>query len=377
MLATGSSYWLNCSIAEVYSTGILFLLLTFALLLHGIRHRSKRWLVLAALAGGLGFSAHMFVATAGLGLAWLVWHGAGAPDASLDDGWRQRLGVVAQAALATFAGACFYLYLPIRSAMNPPMSFAGGATVEQFTWSITGGAYKDWFITDYALGERLLYVLALFDIHLTAIGLLLGVTGLVLLVRRDRHLGIGLVLALLGNVWFFFDYQVHDLEVFFLPAATVLCMGAGLTLTWVRTRLNRTQLTRIAGAIAVAAVGGYFVLRGAMIGPAVDLSDDRSAYAWGELVAKSLPPNAIVVDFTTPPEWKHKAVWEYYFQAALGYRSDVTALEFPPPDALRHAHATGRPMYVYAPSKIAESAFVLEPEGPLLRARLRLRQRPR
>ena len=106
------------------------------------------------------------------------------------------------------------------------------------------------------------------------------------------------------------------------------------------------------------------------------MSNDRSARQWGEAVAKFLPPNAIIVDFTTPPEWKHKAVWEYYFQDALGYRSDVLTLEFPPPDQLRQAFASGRPVYVYASSAIAESAFVLHPEGSLLRAQLRLRPRP-
>lgn len=164
-LATSESYRLNSSVAEVYTTGILFLLLAFALVLHGVREGRRGWLVAAAFVGGLGFSAHMFVATAGLGFAWLVWLGAGPPNSPLRKAWRVRRRTMWRAALGTLAGA------------------------DQSLWLVTGGEYKHWFLTDYDLGARLTTVAGLLNAHLTPIGFILGTVGLVTMLARERALG--------------------------------------------------------------------------------------------------------------------------------------------------------------------------------------------
>jgi hypothetical protein len=239
---------------------------------------------------------------------------------------------------------------------------------------VTGGNYKHWFLTHYDVGARLAAVAGMLVSHLTAIGFILGMAGLLTMLARERALGMGLLLAALGNLWFFFAYNVHDLEVFFLPTAVVLCMCTGPLVTRARAMLGRTAITRAVGVASLAIGIGCFVLRAWVTHPSVDLSSDRSARTWGEQVAASLPRDAAVLDFTTAPEWKYKAVWEYYFQRALGYRPDVLALQLPPRQLLLQAFNSGRPVYVYAPDE-AEAFFDVTPEGPLFR--IRLRQVPR
>ena len=369
-LATSPSYWLNSSIAEVYTTGIVFLLITFALVLRGVQSRSAHGLVGAAFVGGLGFSAHMFVATTGLGLAWLVGLGAGPPGASLRATWPARLRTLGRAALATLAGASLYLYIPIRAAADPPINGARSGDTDRLLWIVTGGNYKHWFLTDYDPGTRLVAIVHMLAGHLSWLGLVLGVAGLVTMLVRERAMGVGFLLAILGNLCFFFAYDVHDLEVFFLPAAAVLALCAGLLVTRVRAGLERTAVTRAVSVALVATGLAYFGLRAWTAHRSVDFSSDRSARVWGEQVAASLPRDAAILDFSTPPEWQYKAVWEYYFQRALGFRPDVLTLTRPPLLRLRREYESGRPVYVYAPDQVQE-VFEVTREGPLYRIRLR------
>lgn len=365
LFATGRSFWLNSTLAEVYTTGIVFLLLTFALVVHGVQTRSANALIAGAFVGGLGFSAHMFVATAGLGLAWLVWHGAGPRGAA----WRAKVPVLWRAAVATLAGASLYLYVPIRSAMHPAINSAHVADADRFLWILTGGNYKHWFLADYDLGTRFTDVAALVAGHLGPVGSILGIAGLVAMLAREPVLGTGLVLAAAGNLWFFFAYNVQDLEVFFLPTAVVLCLCIGPLVARIRAALGPNPLARATSVAAPVFAAGYLVIRvGAEYG-ALDLSRDRSARTWGEQVAASLPRDAAILDFSTTPEWKYKAVWEYYFQRALGDRPDVLTLMLPSREMLFQAFDRG-PVYVYVPDE-AQAYFDLVPEGPLYQIRLR------
>lgn len=179
-----------------------------------------------------------------------------------------------------------------------------------------------------------------------------------------------MLLAALGNLLFFFAYDVHDLEVFFLPAAVVLCMCMGPLVTRARAMLGRTLIARTVSVAALAICIGHFVLRAWVSHPSVDFSSDRSARTWGEQVAASLPRDAAILDFGTPPEWKYKAVWEYYFQRALGRRPDVLALQLPSRQLVLQMFESGRPVYVYTPDE-ANAFFDVTPEGPLFRIRLR------
>lgn len=367
VLASGRSFWLNSTLAEVYTTGLVFLLLTFALLMRGLKSRSANHLVAAAFTGGVGFAAHMSVATAGLGLAWLVWHGAGR---SL----RVRLPVLWRAAAATLAGASLYLYVPIRSAAHPAIDSSRFQGTDHVLWMLSGGQYKHWFLTGYDPWTRVADVASRVAGHLGPLGLVLGIAGLVAMIARDRVLGLGLLLAAIGNLWFFFAYNVDDLEVFFLPTAVVLCLAIGPLVARVGAALRGARLRLALGIASVVIALGYSGMRVAAAYPARDLSHDRSARTWGERVAATLPRDAAILDFSTAPEWKYKAVWEFYFQRALGQRPDVLPLMMPSREEMLEALRT-RPVYVYTPEE-ALAYFDVTPEEPLYRIRLRASSAP-
>jgi hypothetical protein len=107
----------------------------------------------------------------------------------------------------------------------------------------------------------------------------------------------------------------------------------------------------------------------AAIYPTVDLSHDRSARQFGERVVQFLPASSVVLDVSTPDEWKYKTVFEHYFQKTLGARPDVLTLSVTTSAEVAQVLASGRPVFMYARVPALHGLVDTTPEGPLLRVR--------
>ena len=378
---TGPSFWLNCSVAEVYTTGLMLGLGTWLVLLRALNTRSPRLLLVAAGLGGLGFAAHMFVATLGLGYVLLLWHAVQSCEART----RARVRWLALSALCTLAGASLYLYLPLRLSMNPQLRFMEVNTLGSFLWMVSGGAYKSWFLTDYDRLARAFGVLGLLAEQLSDLGLLLALLGMLWLLVKQRAVGLALLLGAGGNLWFFFAYNVHDVEVFFLPTVALLALGIGPALTAVGVALSGKALTRGLGQVTLLIFAAYAALRATLVQREVDHSRDRAAEHYGQQLVSTLPPDAVVLNFAVPAEWKYHAVFAYYFQKVLGQRPDVQVVTGPPellagaaaqrdragtqPCILEQLVGSPRPVYMYTQIAELEPLLDFAPEGPLMRVR--------
>ncbi len=184
--------------------------------------------------------------------------------------------------------------------------------------------------------------------------------------RRRPLITAALIAMAAGNLYFFFDYKVHDVEVFFLPTTATLCLLAGF------------GVQEIAGLLRPGLSRGIAVALGVLpLALAVasfrqnDLSDYTAARDYGEALTRELPRGAVIANFTTPPEWQRDAVFHDYFQIVRGDRPDVTVLTRPPAQRLGELVASGRPVYLYYPVDLMMSgSFALAPEGHLVRVRL-------
>ncbi|MBK6847848.1 MAG: DUF2723 domain-containing protein [Proteobacteria bacterium] len=386
-LGAGSLFWFQAVIAEVYTPGISALLLVLWLLLRGDVRDRDRWLVAAALLAGLALGLHLFIATCGLGFALLVW-GAGLPIAQPRDlrllwlrrGSARRLARALLCLLATALGSTIFLYLRWRAAMQPLINFEDpSSSWERFWWFVTGGNYKHWFLEHYALGQRALRVLAVFYDQLLVVGTLLALVGLIALWRGRALIGLALTLMIAGNVYFFFDYRVHDVEVFFLPAIAVLCCLVGVGVESALAALER--LTEGSPRARVVRRGAALVLAlfPASVAAAsygkVDLHDYTAARDYGERMARELPPGAVIVNYTTPPEWKNDAVFALYYQRVLGRRPDIAVRTRMERRDVIELLARGTPVFLYYPVPRLVREFEVERAGPAYRV-VRLRDRP-
>ncbi len=363
-------FWANAVVAEVYTGGLTFSLATFVALLQAQARSNPRWLWVGSLIAGLGLGMHMSIATLGLGYALLVL--CFDPDASthrrlglalqgLRDASRRRL--IARSLLWVALGASVFLLMPLFEFKD----LGSGAEWRRWGRVITGGAFKGFFKADLvstAFAER---AWRSFVAELGVDGTLLGIAGLALAFLRDRVLALALLLAALGNLWFFFDYQVHDIEVFFLPAIALCFAGVALGLDTLLALLTRApQRARMQPWLALA-LGVIVALpclsRAPKVAAAVDLSEAREAREYLDRVVAELPPGARFVKYNHHDEWKYYAVL-LYAQEALGLRKDIQVSTFTKKAELRERLARGEALYIFNPVGTSRRRFRVKAEGP-------------
>jgi hypothetical protein len=377
-LALGATpvLWSNSVVTEVYSPALAVFFGVVILVLRGVRAGSGRLLIGAAALAGLGLGFHLSIASAGLGLAWLVW-GVGVPDRarpSLRDwlgpaGLRRRLKIAGASAVATVGtAAAVYSYLPIRAATKPKMLVVNVAELDTLLWYLSGGVYKTWFARKETLSERASLISSIFYEQFLVVGAVLVVVGLVALYRWRPHRAVGVTLMVVGNVAFFFRYEVHDLAVFFLPAIGILFCVLAVGLEALFQGVRSVAAARgPALARTVQAVMFLFPLSSVVSSyDQVDRSEDTAAKEFGEMLVRELPPDAIIINFTTPPEWVKDTVFQHYYQKVLDRRQDVRVVPWPPFPRLVKWVQSGAPVYAYVPHNLPRK-FKLEPEAGLYR----------
>ena len=376
-LGGGKLFWANAVVAEVYCPALAIIALILYLLLRSRQETRFVLTAIAALVAGLGLGVHLSIATLGIGFAFLVW-AYGTPVERPSDlralfatsgFWGRARRSLASGGMALL-GSLVFLYLPLRARQNPSLNFGNPSNFERFKWVVTGGTYKGWFRHDLDWGARSIAIAESFREQLLLVGVALAVAGLFWLWKRRPLESVALILMGAGNIGFFFRYQVHDLEVFFLPTTLLLCcfVGAGAqslidmvarVVTASRARAMQT-FTKVALVAFVGALslGNY---------RAVDMSGFRDTEKFIAAMVSTLPENAVILNFTTPPEWKLDAVFGMYVQKVRGLRTDVDVVIPAKPDVVRAALESGRAIFAYAPVARLARDFELAPDGPIFR----------
>jgi len=229
LFAFSITFWSQAVIAEVYTPNIALVALTLLAILHWERTRRDRDFFLFALTFGLSLGMHM----SDLGFA---------PAFALfilltDIKILKRFTWWLAGLLGFGIGTAQFLWLPLKAnTLTDRMMLARAPVTINGLYSYTLGAFSQlkFAFPLVELPDRLVIYLDLLRQEFTLLGILIGVIGLVaLLLRRPRHFYL-LVGMYLVHVWFFIQYQVFDLEVFFLPAhylwAIFIAFGAVETL---------------------------------------------------------------------------------------------------------------------------------------------------
>ncbi len=193
-LAFSPSFWSQANIQRVYSLNALALVAATALLFEWHRSRRLSWLIAAAFVTGLGACNHTF-----MGIFGLV---AGIFAISSEPGLIRRPRQVLACVGAGLAGLLPYLYLPLRSRMDPRLDWGDPETFDNFVAVLTRRDFwnrawmesaADWLpvLSDYffGLGHELLWV-----------GTVLAMAGAVAGWRRRWPVALPL-LTMAANLW--------------------------------------------------------------------------------------------------------------------------------------------------------------------------------
>ncbi|MDH5675591.1 MAG: DUF2723 domain-containing protein [Myxococcales bacterium] len=351
--ASAPAVWFNASVAEVYLPGMCFTLAALWLLLRAERAGRPLWALAASALSGAALGVHYSIATCGLGFAWLAVASVRGRGGVLR-GWLLRF------ALAVLAGALWvYLYVLLRASSDAVPNAARPGSPARLLWLVSGGNYRQWF-SHGPSAARSGELLGLLGQQLAWAGALLGVAGLAWLVRRQRTRGLALASAIVGNVAFFYAYRVHDLEVFLLPTVALGCALSALALSALPARGRLPWLGAAAlASLALFRIAGDYEAR--------DLSGFREAHDYGERLVAQLPHRAVLLNYTTPEEWRRDAVFGMYVKHVLGRRPDVIVVNNAGRAVLDRLLLERRDVYLYAPLAHVAAEYQLRPEGELQR----------
>ena len=213
LFAFSLTFWSQSVIAEVYAPNIAFIALTLLALLHWERTRRDRDFFLFALVYGLSLGTH--ISNLGFAPAFIVF-------ILLTDRSTLKHPRWWLAAIAGFGiGILQYLWLPLRAdTLNDRMMLERAPVTIMGMYRYTLGAFSQikFAFPIEELPLRLVLYIDLIRNEFSLSGILFGLTGLFsLLFRRTKYYFL-LVLMYLVHVWFFIQYRVFDLEVFFLAA---------------------------------------------------------------------------------------------------------------------------------------------------------------
>ena len=355
------TWWSNAVVAEVYTPGIAWGLAVL-LLCHRTMVERRAWLGwVAALLGGLGLGVHMSMATMGLGfLALLVAACFEHRDGRRRFDVRFAVRLLPGCLVAALVGACVLLFVPLGPFQEMTPLGPHHTTREQmwtlYAFQARGGIFRTYF-HDFELGPRLLAIAGIVRGDLGSAGTLAGVLGLVVSARRQPVVVTALVLVIAGNVGWFFDYDVPDLEGFLLPTIAALTLGIALLADTLRRRVHRFVPWAFGVLPLVLAVTGFAV---------VDRSDDRSAREYGEAACASIPDGAIVAMTSRPDEWRRYTVLLYMHETRAGCR-DVEFWGSAKRPAIAVALARGRDVFAFVPDPRFADTFDVVAEGAAFR----------
>lgn len=312
---------------------------------------ADRWLFAAAVVFGVSLGNH--------GLTLLLAPGIAIFVLVVEPGIVRRPRVILTCAAGlAFTIAAIYAYLPLRSAMNPPLDYANPETWDDFRYLVFAEQFRGTFRALPDLGDALRTIgQETFD----QLGLfaLLAVLGVLVTAWRRPALMLLLAAWFVVNWYFALGYINADIGRYYLvpllAAAVFGGLAAGALLDWISdqwaTRLRPAQSSPPSGdlhmqtpveasattegqqartnplpRLALAAMVAALLITPSLVAvPArfrtVDASRDEIARTWLDTVLPKLPPDAVVVSW-----WSYSTTL-WYALYVEHQRPDVTVID--------------------------------------------------
>jgi len=145
IVATGTLFWSQALIAEVYALHALFVAALLVWTLKGSNgKKGENWALVGGLLAGLGLGNHISLVFLLPGLLWAI-------------GGKWRRGEWVAAGGGLLAGLFVYLLIPLRARALPPVNWGGADNWSGFWWLVSGRLYQGYLYWPgfHAAGIRL------------------------------------------------------------------------------------------------------------------------------------------------------------------------------------------------------------------------------
>jgi hypothetical protein len=259
-------------------------------------------------------------------------------------------------------GLLIYFTLPLRAVFHSPVNWGNPATLDGFTWLVSGRLYHAQLLNldFFSILGRFQAIAASLLEQFGIIGLILGLIGLIVFFKPTR-LNFSMLWIAVISSGFAIGYATTDAFVYLIPAflCFALWIGIGLGRLMDASSKRFHYLGLVVGLVFILTL----FIQAWNHWNEVDASQDRRAESFGRSVLSLAPAQAIV--FAKGDE----AVFTlWYFLYALKDRPDLAVIAT---DLLQYEwylqtlHSTYPALKLPVPFPFPETVVVANPERPL------------
>ncbi len=307
LAATAPLIWVQGTTNEVYSLHLLFLSLITALLLSRFDARKR---VIGPYIVALSFANHMSTVLLLPAIAiHLVQHRR--------EIWENKRVSLLTGGAVTLA-ASVYLYLPLRSALDPVFNWGQPHTWENFVRHVTGWQYQVWMFSQSSevlwsrVREFAVILWTQFPVPFWAV----IAAGLLSTWKTHRHAALLLTAFIVFNVLYALNFMIPDIDNYLLPTVVALLIFGMVGLHWV------WQTLRIPAWMGAALLAALVVWNAIDHWEANDQSENYAALDGVHNFYASVDTNALIFC----ADWDIVSPW-LYSHFYLGERSDVIVID--------------------------------------------------
>ena len=322
-LAFSKTYWSQALSIEVYSLHVCFVSILLLLLTKGVQVEvlskninkvkvaTSLWHMIAFVLG-LSFTNHLTTILLAPAFLYLFFYAHGFRKSA----WKKILWMV----FLFILGLSVYLYLPLRAAQHPLMNWGNPIDVEKFLWHFSGKVYRVWIFSSAENAVKQ------FDYFLNTIGgefvyypLVIALLGIGYLIKNRRTVLIFTALLFIGCVLYSINYDIHDIDSYFLLAYITIAIWAGIGSYAIIAGVKKLEWKRIAAVLLL--LSGLIIMF--INYNRVDQSDNYLVEDYSMDMLRSVDKDGIIISY----QWDYFVSAAYYLQLIENRRPDVVVID--------------------------------------------------
>ncbi|HOI28282.1 MAG TPA: DUF2723 domain-containing protein [Melioribacteraceae bacterium] len=315
-LAFSRTFWMQSTSVEVYSLQIFIFSLIFYFSLRSSESKRStlfQW-VGTGIALALGFTNHMTTI--------LI-----VPFTAILYFSRERFGssslkkILITATVSFLVLFLLYLYLPIRSSLNPEINWGNPVNFENFFRHVTGKQYQVWLFSSFDSAiKQLKYFAENLPGEFTWPGLIIGLFGLFSIYRSNIRIFWLLFISFVSALLYAINYDIADIDSYFL--FNYILIAILITLGLYRLQyLLISKYNSMKRAIIFLPLISLFPL---LINfSKVDQSDQHTFDDYTKSILNSVEKDAIIFSY----QWDYFISASYYYQFVEKIREDVIIVD--------------------------------------------------
>ncbi len=213
----------------------------------------------------------------------------------------------------------FYSYLPIRASQSPLLNWGNPIDLERILRHISGKQYQVWLFSSTAAAKKqFIYFVETLPVEFS-ISLVIATVGIFAAFIKAKRLFIFLIITFLFTILYSINYDIHDIDSYFLLAYICLAFFAVFGVVKLYEIIGKNKNVFILPGILLVTLIIQFYSN-------FDKVNQRGIYTFEDYtkaVVGSVTEDAIIFSY----QWDYFISSSYYYQNVENYRKDVAVID--------------------------------------------------